>query len=99
MYLFILGESSQAAIVTLYSFEKFLKDSAIKSDFKISPSISGDRVQKRRIQAIHNTSGIYCFIQFDSSSDLAESSQAIRDCILHDPICKSIYFNFELTKL
>lgn len=81
--------------MALYSFQKFLKDPAIQSDFEILPSINGDRVQKRRIPANHHASGIHCFIQFDSTFELAKSSQAIRDCILHEPICKSFYFNFD----
>lgn len=84
----ISGDSDQKAIVALYSFEKFLKASAAQSDFEILLSVSGDRVQKRRISVIHNASGIHCLIQFDSSFELAESSQSIRDCILHEPICK-----------
>lgn len=84
----VSGESDQKAIVMLYSFEKFLKTSAAHSDFVILPSVSGDRVHKRRIPVIHNVSGIRCFIQFDSSFELAETSQCIQDCILHEPICK-----------
>lgn len=86
----ISGESNQEAIVALYSFEKFLKDPAIRSGIEVLPSIGGDRVQKRRLHLVHSASGIRCFIRFDSNFELAESSQIIRDCILHDPNCKSI---------
>lgn len=74
--------------MALQLFEKSLKTPDVQNDFTVLSSISGDRVQKRRMQVIHNVSGILCWIQFDSTFELAESSQILRNCIMHDPICK-----------
>lgn len=71
------------------SFEILLKTAGIQSDFKVLSSLSDDRVHQRRLQAIHNASGIVCSIQFDSNFELTQSSQTIRNCIMHAPICKS----------
>lgn len=70
------------------SFEKLFGTEGVQSDFKVLSSIKGDRVQNRRLQAIHNTSGILCSVQVDSSFGLAESSQILRNCIMHSSICK-----------
>lgn len=51
-------------------------------------TIHGDRVQNRRLQALHKSSGILCRIHFDLKSESAKSSQIIRNCILHSPLCK-----------
>lgn len=75
------------------SFEMLFRTEGIQSDFKVLSSIKGDRVQKRRIQAIHNESGILCSIQLDSSFELVESSQIIRNYIMHSPICKYYALN------
>lgn len=60
----------------------------IQNDFKVLASINGDRVQNKRLQAIHIASGILCWIQFDTDFEMAESSQIIRNYIMHAPICK-----------
>lgn len=72
----------------LQSFEMFLRARGTQTDFNVLSNIKGDRAQKARLQLAHNTSGILCFIQFDSGCELAESSQIIRDCIMHAPICE-----------
>lgn len=93
----ILGRSTQRAIDALRLFESRVL--RVQTDFKVIAAINGDRVQKRRLQVIHEASDIRCSIQFDMNFDLADSSQIIRDCILHAPICKLCLFlkkNFHL---
>lgn len=60
----------------------------VQSDFNVLSSHNEDRVLKKRLQIIHIASGIHCWLHFDENSELAESSQIIRDCILHTPMCK-----------
>lgn len=85
--LFLAG-STQQPIVALRSFEKIVKWPGAQTDFGAIETVHGDRVQKRRLQLIHIASGIKCTLQFDVSYELAKSSQTIRDCISHVPICK-----------
>lgn len=84
----VLGGAKQKPCDLLQSFEMAFKTEGVQSDFKVLSSIEGDRVQKRRMQAIHNASGILCSIQLDSSFELAESSQILRNCIMYMPISK-----------
>lgn len=70
------------------SIEMLFKSYDLQTDFKVLSSIKGDRVRRTRFEVVHNTSGILCSIQVSSSSELAESSQIIRNCIMHSPICK-----------
>lgn len=84
----ILGSAIQKPFEIFQSFEMLFGTEGIQNDFKVLSSIKGDRVQKSRLQAIHSASGILCSIQLDSSFELAESSQIIRNCIMHAPICK-----------
>lgn len=74
--------------MALRSFEKLVKRPGAQTDFEVLEMIHGDRVQKRRLQLIHIASGIKCTLQFDDNYELAASSQIIRDCISHAPICK-----------
>lgn len=69
-------------------FKRIFKMVGIQNDFKVLASINGDRVQKRRLQVIHIASGILCWIQFDKDSEIAKSSQIIRNYVMHAPICK-----------
>lgn len=82
------------------TFEKYLKavaavPSRVQPKFKVLSSISASRVQNRRLQVIHIASGILCWIQFQSNFELAESSQTVRDCIMHSPICKIIFPSYD----
>lgn len=82
-----LDDAKQAPNMLFQKFKRVFK-MGIQTDFKVLASINGDRVQKRRLQAVHIASGILCWIQFDTASELARSSQIIRDFIVHAPICK-----------
>lgn len=88
VYTFVLGVSTQQPIVALRSFEKLMKWPGSQTDFDVLEIIHGDRVRKRQLQLIHIASGIKCTLQFDVNYDLGTSSQMIRDCITHTPICK-----------
>lgn len=68
-----------------------MESSGAQSDFDVLETVHGDRVQKRQLQTTHNASGIRCFLIFDTSFELAASSQVIRDCIRHEPICKPAF--------
>lgn len=83
------GDSEQKPFVALQTFQKLLNQTTdIQNDFTVLSMITGDRVQKRRLQVIHNASSILCWIQFDTTFELAESSQIVRNYIQYDPICK-----------
>lgn len=71
-----------------HSFETFIKTSSLQTDFQVLEPIHGDRVQNRRLQAIHKSSAILCQIHFDLNFETAKSSQIIRNCILHSPLCE-----------
>lgn len=86
IYVLILGSSTQRAIDALRSFESHVLRP--QADFKMLATLNGDRVQKRRLQMIHKASDIRCSIQFDLNFDLVHASQIIRNCILHEPLCK-----------
>lgn len=81
-------DSNDHANIVLQKFKRIFKMLGVQNDFKILASINGDRVQKRRLQAIHRASGILCWIQFDTDFKIAQSSQVIRNYIMHAPICK-----------
>lgn len=98
--LLLTGNSGQKPYITMKSFEELLETSAdIQRDFQVRSIISGDRVQKRRLPLIHNESGILCWIQFDSTFEMAKSSQIIRNYIMHDPICKQKKFQLSSVNL
>lgn len=78
--------------MALHSFEKIFESSVVQTQFEAITTIDCDRVQKRRLQAIHKESRIVCVVQFSSSNEMSESSQVIRDAIIHTPLCE---FNFE----
>lgn len=84
----VTAGSDQKPYETIQCIVTLFHTPHIQKDFKVISTISGDRVQKRRLQVVHIASGILCTIQFDSGHELAESSQIIRNCILHAPICK-----------
>lgn len=89
IYLFsVSGGGSENPKLLFHSFGKYFKASDMQPDFDVLPCIDGDRVQKKRLQAIHRVSGIRCWIECDSNPDITESSQMIRNCIAHSPICK-----------
>lgn len=88
----ISGASADSVVKQIYSFEKRFKAPGTQTEFEVLASISGDRVQKRRLQMIHNESGIMCWVQFSLDFELAESSQVIRACIIYAPICKFVSF-------
>lgn len=83
-----LGDDNQTPNMVFQKFKRIFKMVGIQSDFKVLASINGDRVQKRRLQALHIASGILCWIQFDTDFEMAQSSQIIRNYIVHAPICK-----------
>lgn len=80
--------SAQNPISALHSFEKILKASDVQMEFEAITTINCDRVQRRRLQAIHKESRILCVMHFSSNHEMAESSQVIRDAIVHTPLCK-----------
>lgn len=82
----LIGSSAQRAVDALRTFEQNVL--RVQTEFEVLATINGDRCQKRRLQMIHKASDIRCSIQFDLSFDLADSSQIIRNCIMHSPICK-----------
>lgn len=84
----ILGGSNQNTQQLFDTLEKHLTTLREQSGFSVLFSHDENRIQKKRLQMIHNASGIRCSIQFDVNSDLADSSQNIRDCILYAQICK-----------
>lgn len=91
MYISVGSEKSPVNLV--YSFEKHMKTASDQNEFEIMESIVGDRAQKRRVQLLHKQSRVLCWLQFGFDSELAESSQIIRDYINHGPICKRIQLN------
>lgn len=89
MYLDAGNENSHEA---QSSFERFFYNSDLQTDFQALNTIPGDRAQNRRLHAVHKSSATVCWIHFDSTFEAAKSSQIIRNCILHSPVCK--YFIF-----
>lgn len=68
-------------------FQSFATSFKVSAGFMISSRIAS-RGMKNQLTAIHNASGILCTLQIDADADRIESSQIIRDCLLHSPICK-----------
>lgn len=87
-FISILGGAAENPKLILHELAKYFKMPGAAPDFHILASIDGDRVQKKRLQIVHKTSGIRCLIESDSTLSICESSQIIRDCISHAPICK-----------
>ena len=81
------SKSEQNPALLQHSFEKLMKTPGTQEEFKIFESLSGNRVQRKRLQLLHKSSRIMCWIQFSTDFELAQSNQTIRDCINHSPIC------------
>ncbi|XP_031626105.1 uncharacterized protein LOC116342572 [Contarinia nasturtii] len=73
--------------IALHEFEKMMKTCSAQNDFEILENISGNRVQRKRLQFLHKQSRILCWLQFSSNFELAKSNQVIRDYIRRDPAC------------
>lgn len=86
-YIHFSGDASQNNINNV--FESFAKSFEESTGFMISNRIA-PRGLKSRLTAIHNASGISCTLQIDANANKIESSQIIRNCLLHSPICKYI---------
>lgn len=82
------GDSTEDPKLALHLLRKYFQMPNVLNDFDVLASMDGDRVQKKRLQAIHKMSGIRCFIESDSSLEICETSQMIRDCIALAPVCK-----------
>lgn len=87
-FAFISGGSNENPKLILHSLGKHFKTPSVQTDVDVLDDINGDRVQKKRLQVIHKRSGIRCWIESDANQSVCESSQIIRDCISHAPICK-----------
>lgn len=87
-FLFVSGGSTESLKVPIiHSLKKYFKTLSVQTDFEVLASIDGDRVQKQRLQAVHKKSSIRCWIESDANHNICESSQILRDCISHAPIC------------
>lgn len=86
--MYISGDSDKSPLTLLQSLEKYFKTACLQDDFEIFDTISGNRVQKRRLQLLHRKSRIMCRLEFRFDCELTETSQIIRDYIKHGPICK-----------
>lgn len=82
------SKSEQNAIVLQHNFEKLMKTPGTQEEFEIFESLSGNRVQRKRLQLLHKPSRILCWIQFSTDFELAQPNQTIRDCINRSPICE-----------
>lgn len=86
--LHLVGGSEQNPAVLQHNFEKLMKKSDGQQEFEVFDSLSGNRVQKKRLQLLHKRSGVMCCVQFGPDFELSQSNQIIRDCINHSPLCK-----------
>lgn len=68
------------------SFENALKRP--DSNFALVATNDGSGVDKKRLKVVHKGSDILCWIHFDSSFQMVETSQLIRNYIAHSPICE-----------
>lgn len=82
----ISGDPRRNVIETV--FDSFVKSFEMSTKFIVTASIAHHSAIKYRLHAIHNASGILCTIQIDVNANKIESSQLIRNCLLHSPICK-----------
>lgn len=82
-----MAATPQQQIPILHSFRKILEAPDVLTCFDILASIDGNRVHKKRLQILHKASGIRCLIESDSTLNICESSQLIRNCISLAPIC------------
>lgn len=89
------SHANQNPNIAFQKFKRIFKMLGVQNDFKILATINGDRVQKRRLQAIHKASGILCRIQFVTDFEMAQSSQIIRNFIMHEPICEYLIETFD----
>lgn len=76
---------------TYILFEEFANAFKESTEFKILDRIAPRGMINRL--TVNSSSGIKCTLHIDDNADKIESSQVIRDCLLHSPICKH---NFHL---
>lgn len=56
--------------------------------FELLTKLNGNRAIGKRFKLQHKATDIICWVHLSFNNDMAESSQILRDCILHAPICK-----------
>ncbi|XP_055323571.1 uncharacterized protein LOC129578676 isoform X2 [Sitodiplosis mosellana] len=81
------GGSKQNPAVLQHNFEKVMKTPGAQEEFEIFDSLGSTRVQKKRLQLLHKSSGVLCWVQFSGDFELSQPNQTIRDCINHAPLC------------
>lgn len=69
-------------------FHHAMQTSTTQNDFELMGRLVGDRVQRPKLQLLHKSSRITCYLQFDRDVTLADSSQKVRDYISYAPICE-----------
>lgn len=71
--------------------ESFERTFEVQKEFDFLDKLNGSRVQEQRMQLLHRKSRILCWIQFGVDFEVAETSQAIRNAITFEPLCKLFY--------
>lgn len=63
---------------------------AFQKYFELLAKLNGNRAIGKRFKLQHKATDIICWVHLSFNNDMAESSQILRNCILHAPICKWI---------
>lgn len=80
------------SLCTLFNRPEF------QSHFELMAKLKGNRAISKRIKLYHKATDTICLIHLGLNSGMADTSQIIRNCILHAPICKD-FFGFSMETL
>lgn len=73
---------------TFRSFGELFVAPDFQCHFEVLAKLNGNRALPKRFKLYSKATDIVCWLHLDMDNGMAETSQIIRNCILHAPICK-----------